>query len=231
MPSTVLITGANRGIGLALAKHYASSGDAVLATARTPNAATELARLAAGNPEVTIEALDVTDDASIAVLSKRLAGKPIDVLICNAGVIGPRESIPTSKYSHAIWHEVLSTNVAGPYQTVQALLSNLEKATGAKIALISSSMGSTSRADGGYYAYRASKAGLANLAANLAVDLRGRRIAVAAYHPGWVRTDMGGPSATLDAATSARGLASRIERLSLATSGVFEDYSGRPIPY
>lgn len=231
MSSRLLITGANRGIGLALATHYAPSATSIIATARDPGSASALARLAATHPAITLMPLDVTIDASISSLAAALANHALDILICNAGVLGTREVIPSRDYTPAMWAEVFATNVAGVYHTIAALLANLSLASPAKIAIISSSMGSSARPGGGYYAYRASKAAVANLAANLAIDLKDRGIAVAAYHPGWVRTDMGGPAATLNAATSASGLASRIAHLSLATSGVFEDYQGNPVPY
>lgn len=229
MTSTVLITGANRGIGLALAEHYAREGDTLVATAREPARADALAGLARVRQGIDIAPLDVTDDHSIAALARHLSARPLDILICNAGVIGTRDGV--GGYTSALWAGVLATNVTGVFQTIQALLPNLERGRNARIAIISSSMGSSARPGGAYYAYRASKAAAANIAANLAVDLKDRGIAVGAYHPGWVRTDMGGPGATLDTATSARGLASRIANLSLATTGVFEDYQGNPVPY
>lgn len=228
MSLTVLITGAARGIGLALAQIHATQGDGVIATARNP-AAPQLAQLSTSYPNLATAFLDVTEEVSIAGLAANLAGQPLDLLICNAGIIGTRDGL--GGYTNKLWAEVLATNVTGVFQTVQALLPNLERARTAKIAIISSSMGSSARPGGAYYAYRASKAAASNIAANLAVDLKSKGIAVGAYHPGWVRTDMGGPNATLDVMTSARGLASRIDKLSLATTGVFEDYQGTPIPY
>lgn len=229
--STILITGANRGIGLALTRAYLAAGDNVHATARHPDLARELSGLASTGPALKIHPLDVTDPHSLRALAETLPAAAIDVLICNAGRLGPTGPIGTSAYDEQDWHDVLGVNVIGAFRTVEALMPGLERARHAKIAFISSSMGSSERASGGYYAYRASKAAVSNIAANLAVDLKPRGIAVGAYHPGWVRTDMGGPEATLDPDTSAKGLLARIARLSLATSGVFEDYQGRPVPY
>ena len=122
-------------------------------------------------------------------------------------------------------------NVAGPFFTVRAFLPMLRKAEGAKVAIISSAMGSSARAKGSAYLYRASKAAATNLAANLAVELAPMGIAVGAYHPGWVQTDMGGQGADITPEQSAAGLLARIGALSLDTTGVVEDYQGHSIPF
>jgi NAD(P)-dependent dehydrogenase (short-subunit alcohol dehydrogenase family) len=152
-------------------------------------------------------------------------------LICNAGMLRGRGQPEDSAYTRDAWLDQLMTNVAGVFFTVRALLPALARGTAPRVAVISSRMGSSALAPGGTYAYRASKAGAVNLARNLAMDLRPRGVAVGAYHPGWVRTDMGGASADLDAAESAAGLVARIDALSLATTGVFEDHRGEPIAY
>jgi NAD(P)-dependent dehydrogenase (short-subunit alcohol dehydrogenase family) len=125
----------------------------------------------------------------------------------------------------------MMTNVAGVFFAVRAFLPHLKRAARPRIAIVSSVMASTAKAPGGSYIYRASKAAATNLARNLATDLRPDGIAVGAYHPGWVRTDMGGGSADIDAATSASGLIKRFERLGLDETGTFEDYRGEPIPF
>lgn len=229
--STILITGANRGIGLALTRSYLAAGNTVHASARHPDHANQLRALTQTHDALTIHPLDVTESRSLQALAATLAKTAIDVLICNAGMLGPKGAIGTDTYGQKIWQDVLAVNVIGAFRTVEHLLPSLERAPQAKIAFISSNMGSSERAAGGYYAYRASKAAVSNIAANLALDLKPRGIAVGVYHPGWVRTDMGGPEATLDPQTSANGLLARIDRLSLATSGVFEDYQGYPVPY
>jgi NAD(P)-dependent dehydrogenase (short-subunit alcohol dehydrogenase family) len=129
-----------------------------------------------------------------------------------------------------MWAEMFAVNVTGAFLTVQALLPNLRAAGNARIALISSQMGSTTRAPGGSYIYRASKAALVNLGRNLAADLGREGIAVGIYHPGWVRTDMGGAGADIDPATAAAGLLARIDALTPASSGCFETWDGRALP-
>ena len=126
------------------------------------------------------------------------------------------------------WADVLMTNVAGPFLVARALLGHLD---GGKIAIISSKMGSSANAPGGGYLYRASKAAVTNVACNLAAELRPRGVAVGSYHPGWVRTDMGGSAADISAEESAAGLLARFEVLSMATTGVFEDYAGAALPF
>ena len=228
---TCLITGANRGIGLELARHYAGSGATVLATARHPETATELAKLAAAHPTLQILSLDVTDPVSCERLAASLKGRAIDRLIANAGVIGPRGGLADPTNTAKLWADVLAVNVTGVFLTVRSLADNVTAAKGGRIAIISSRMGSSTAAAGSSYLYRASKAAAANLGANFATELKPKGVAVGVYHPGWVKTDMGGAGADIAPAVSAAGLAQRIEHLSLTTTGVFEDYAGVPIAY
>jgi len=231
MPKTTLITGANRGIGLAMARLATERGDRVLAAARRPGAALALADLARRNRNVLVLNLDVTDPDEMAAAAAALDDAPIDLLICNAGQYLARGGLDDPEYTYDAWHTMMMTNVAGIFFTVRALLSRLRQAAEPKIAIVSSIMASSEQAPGGAYIYRASKAAATNLARNLAVDLKEQGIAVGAYHPGWVRTDMGGPSAAIDVEESAKGLLQRFDALSLATTGVFEDYRGEAIPF
>jgi NAD(P)-dependent dehydrogenase (short-subunit alcohol dehydrogenase family) len=230
-PITCLITGANRGIGLELARAYARIGATVIATARDPAAASDLTRLKAEHASLQILPLDVTDATSFDALAARLSRHPIDVVIANAGLMGPRGSLDDPDNTAARWAEVLAVNVTGVYLTARALVPNLKAAAGAKFAILSSRMGSSVSAAGSSYLYRASKAAAANLGANLAVEWKPHGIAVGSYHPGWVQTDMGGAAADIPATTSATGLIDRIAHLSLATSGTFEDYAGQRIAH
>ncbi len=212
-----LITGAGRGIGLALTVEALARGQVVIATTRGP---------APALPGPRWEQLEVTDPAAQSALAARLAGVPLSLLVCNAGIYAEKA---TPGYGPQVWQDSFATNVMGVWLTVQAHLPAL-RASGGKIALIASQMGSSARAPGGSYAYRASKAAAVNLGRNLATDLRAEGIAVGIYHPGWVRTDMGGSGAEIEAEVAAKGLMGRFAALSLATTGCFEDWQGRPLP-
>ncbi len=229
--STVLITGANRGIGLELARRYAQQGATVIATARAPETSQGLAALQAAHASLQMFPLDVTDAASLDALVARLSRRPVDLLIANAGLMGPRTSSDDPGNTTQRWAEVLATNVTGVFFTIRALLPNLKAAPGAKIAILSSRMASSTAAAGTSYLYRASKAAAANVGNNFAMELKPAGIAVGIYHPGWVKTDMGGAGANITVETSAAGLVQRIARLSVVTSGVFEDYAGAAIKY
>ena len=230
MAKTTLITGANRGIGLALTQLALQRGDRVLAAARRPGLAPALTDLARKNKNLSVLNIDVTDPEEMAAAAA-LEKSPIDLLICNAGQYLARGGLDDPEYTFDAWHSVMMTNVAGIFFTVRAFMPRLLKAPSAKIAIVSSMMASSERAPGGAYIYRASKAAATNLARNLAVDLKPKGIAVGVYHPGWVRTDMGGPKAAISVEDSATGLMQRFDKLSLATTGVFEDYRGEAIPF
>ncbi|MGF1503426.1 MAG: SDR family oxidoreductase [Paracoccaceae bacterium] len=230
MAETVLITGANRGIGLELARAYAARGDRVIATARRPGDAAALDMLARSRADVTIRGLDVTAPGELDALAAEERGC-IDLVVCNAGTFVARGGIDDPEYTAEAWQTVLTTNVAGPFFTVRAFLAHLGRSQRPRVAIVSSIMGSTARAPGRAYIYRASKAAATNLARNLAEDLRPRGIAVGAYHPGWVQTDMGGGGADITPEESAAGLVARFDALSMATTGVFEDHRGEAIPF
>ena len=211
----VVITGASRGIGAGLADFYRAKGAEVFGTGRSGSADLHL---------------DVTEPDSHVRLADALGERPVELLICNAGVYLDKGHDLETGYAADLWARTFATNVTGVFLTVQALLPALRAARG-KVAVISSQMGSSERASGGSLIYRASKAASANLARNLAADLRPDGIAVAAFHPGWVRTDMGGAGASISPEESARGLAARIAALSPRTSGAFENWDGRPHPF
>ena len=210
----VVITGANRGVGKALAEGYAARGWEVTATSRDGS---------------TGAVLDVTDPASARALAERLKGKPVDLLVCNAGVYLEKGQSIGDGYAAELWERTFAANVTGVFLTIQALLPEIRDAKG-KIAIISSQMASQEKAPGGSYIYRASKAAALNLGRNLAVDLKGDGIAVGIYHPGWVRTDMGGGGAAISAEEARDGLMARFDALSLATTGCFETWDGRAHP-
>lgn len=221
MARTVVITGTSRGIGRELARQAAARGDRVIGTQRRGPA-----------PEgVELRLADVTDPQAIGALARSLAPGPVDLLVCNAGIYLGRGRIGEAAFPPEAWAQTFAVNVAGVFMTIEAMLPLLERAERPRIAIISSQMGSSARAKGGAYIYRASKAAATNLAVNLSIDLRPRGIAVGAYHPGWVRTDMGGSGAEIDPAESAAGLLARFEALDLSRSGCFEMWNGAPIPF
>ena len=170
-------------------------------------------------------ALDVTDAAAIRAFGASLDGKPVDLLVCNAGIYEDKGHQLDSGYPADMWARGFETNVTGVFLTLQALMGNIRAAKG-KIAIISSQMASDNRAPGGSYVYRASKAAVLNLGRNLAVDLRGDGVAVGIYHPGWVITDMGGEGADITVDQSADGLVAEFERLDMDTTGCFRTYAG-----
>lgn len=223
---TILITGANRGVGFNLATVYAERGDIVLATARTPDNATALAELKARTGRVEILPLDTSNEEATRTLAVSLGAVAIDVVICNAGIMSSRGSIEDAGHDAAEWARVLATNVTGPFLTSRYLLPHLKRAKAGKLAIISSIMGTSAQATGNVIAYRVSKAAVANLGLNLSAALKPMGVAVGIYHPGWVSTDMGGASAPVTPKQSATGLAARIDKLSLSTTGVFEDFQG-----
>ena len=212
----ILVTGANRGIGAALLHGYAARGDKALGTARTS--------------EAGLLTLDVTEPASVAALADRLAGQPLDLLVCNAGVYPDKGQRLDGGYPADMWAEVFAANVTGVFLTIQALLPNIRAARG-KIAITSSQMASDTTAPGGSYIYRSSKAAALNLGRNLAQDLRPEGIAVGIYHPGWVRTDMGGADAEITVDEAVKGLIARFDVLSIGTTGCFETWDGRTHPF
>jgi NAD(P)-dependent dehydrogenase (short-subunit alcohol dehydrogenase family) len=225
--ATILITGVNRGIGFELAKRYAARGDVVIGTVRTMSKDSPVHAL---DGDIEFLTADVTDVASLAAAADRLKGRKVDLLICNAGMNDGRGGLDAPTNTTDVWAKLFATNVAGVFFTAQAFAPLVIAAKG-KIAIISSRMGSSTAAGGSSYAYRASKAAASNIAANLAAEMKNHGVAVASYHPGWVKTDMGGTGADIDAATSATGLMARFDALSLKTSGAFENYDGAPIPY
>lgn len=212
----VVITGANRGIGRAMELRYRAAGHQVTGTARS------------GDDYLT---LDVTDPAQHKAMAKSLDNRPVDLLICNAGVYLDKGHNLADGYPAQMWADSMATNVTGVFLTVQSLLPNLQLSKAPKIAIISSQMGSDTTAPGGSYIYRASKAAALNLGRNLATDLAGDGIAVGIYHPGWVRTDMGGQQGDISVDQSADGLVARFAELSLDTTGCFCTWDGRDHPY
>ena len=221
---TIVVTGANRGIGYELARQYAEAGHEVIATTRG-DIPPDLAET------VSWQRLDVTDADAVSRLGRDLAAAEIELLICNAGIYPDKgQSLPDG-YPPEMWAQVFAVNVTGVFLTVQALLPALARARDGRIAVIASMMGSSSCAAGGSYIYRASKAAAVNLSRNLARDLAPQGISVGAYHPGWVSTDMGGTAAQITPVDAAAGLIRRFRHLTLDNTGCFESFDGTTLPF
>lgn len=223
---TLLITGANRGIGLELTKRYLADGWDVIACCRAPKEAKALAAL---QGSLTLEALEVTDDAAVDALAAKYRDRPIDLLLNNAGIYGNRDGAKTISDFDS-FRQVLAVNTVAPVKMALAFLPCLQKAKG-KIATISSRMGSIAEGPGGAYVYRTSKAAVNAAMHNLAMDIKADGITVIVLHPGWVKTDMGGASAAIEVATSGAGLKKVIDGATLKDTGKFFNYDGGEIPW
>jgi NAD(P)-dependent dehydrogenase (short-subunit alcohol dehydrogenase family) len=227
--TTILVTGANRGIGLEFVRQYADDGADVIACCRKPAEAKELHALAKTG-KVRVMALDAGEASSAAALAQALRGEAIDILINNAGVFGPEKLDASQSYYDGFAH-TFRVNSIGPLIVSQALRDNLMQGRDKKLIVLTSKMGSISDSGSGAIAYRASKAALNMIMHVLAREWAGDRILVAILHPGWVKTDMGGPGALITPEESVRGLRARIAELSAQTSGRYLDYRGKEIAW
>ena len=231
MSHSVLITGTTRGIGLELARQFLDAGSDVFATARNPESDVLQSLKAAHGDQLQLLALDVTDSVQIAEVAATLAGQPLNLLINNAGLFRSR-SDDAESLSHETWLQEFHVNAIAPFMVTRALRENLAAADDALVAMISSKMGSMSdNTSGGAYSYRSSKAALNAVTVCLSSDLADDGTRVVALHPGWVRTDMGGSNAPVDAPTSASGLKKVMLGIDTAQNGGFFDYTGEPIPW
>lgn len=228
--AVALITGANRGIGLALVKAYAGRRDKVFAAVRRTSDRTELDAFAAAQPKwVEVIEMDVADPAEIGRARRKLEAEPIDVLINNAGVSGPnRQSATDMDYDGLA--ETLAVNSIAPLRIANAFLPNVKAAKG-KIITLSSQMGSVQSAAYDSLAYRVSKAAVNKLMRGLAAELRPQGIPVLIVHPGWVKTEMGGDSAQLKPEESAAQLLKLIDKLDLASTGKFLAWNGKELAW
>ena len=226
----VVITGANRGIGLEFVSQYLADGWQVYGCCRRPESATQLVGLAS-NSALSIHELDVGNPDSVEKLALALSEQSIDLLINNAGIYGgERQSFGDIDYAQ--WAQVLEVNTLGPYRVSTALANQVGNSGQRLMVNVSSAMGSIERyTTGGHYIYRSSKAALNMVTVNLAHDLRSRGITVLSVHPGWVRTDMGGSSADISAQTSAAGLRQLISNTTIEDSGRFFSWDGSALPW
>lgn len=227
----VLIIGANRGLGLEWTRQWLARGATVHATTRQPDTAKELQEMKSeAGSRLSIHRVDVASDDSVRELAAELDGTPLDVLIHNAGIGGhdKLENLDTDSVRH-----MFNTNSVGALRTVRAFRENLRQASGrGKVALITSLMGSIDdNRSGGSYAYRMSKAALNMAGKSMAVDLADEGIDVMILHPGWVRTDMGGPSARISPEKSVSGMIELLDRLTPDLSGTFWHTDGRQLAW
>lgn len=228
MMPCVMVTGANRGIGFELVKQYAADGARVFACCRNPQSADALQNFAAkSGGRVTVYRLEVTDPAEINALKQQLDATPIDILINNAGISDGRET----GVDYSVWERAFQINSIAPYRVSSAFRDNLAASVEKKLAVISSILGSIAENTGGRTAYRSSKAAANQVMKGLAGEYRQDGIIVMILHPGWVRTDMGGPQAPVAPVDSARGLKKVIAAATLETTGKFIDYHGKELPW
>jgi NAD(P)-dependent dehydrogenase (short-subunit alcohol dehydrogenase family) len=231
---TVLITGANRGIGLELARQYAERGWNVVATARDPAVAAELRAVSAQHPALVIEALDVTDHAQIDALALKYQGRPIDILLNNAGISGGHENAKLGQMNYDAYYKVHAVNVVGPVKMTEAFLANVAASGQKKIINITSGQGSIAKTWGCCYFYRSSKAALNMMMRNISIDLKPKGITVGLISPGFVKTDM---TAGIDLPMmitpqeSAAAVIKVIDSYDLSKTGTFLEHDGREWPW
>ncbi|MDP6165856.1 MAG: SDR family oxidoreductase [Gammaproteobacteria bacterium] len=224
----ILITGANRGIGLQLTKHYLQAGCQVIATYRNAHDCKQLEDLQC--PQLALIQADVGNDQDLNNLAQFLHGRGLDLIINNAGVFGPRNQ-ELGTIDRETWRQVLEINTISPLMLAQALADNLAQNKGT-LAIISSKVGSIDDNSGGAgYMYRSSKTAVNQVVKSLSIDLAPYKIPVVALHPGWVRTDMGGPNGLIDVQESVSGLSHVIDRISMKQTGQFFNYDGSRIPW
>ena len=240
----ILITGANRGIGLEFLNQLLNQNNHVIATCRNEEKSTELKKnFSKFNDNLDVITLDLSKNKDIENVKNLIGNLPIDIFICNAGIYGPgfykpedaRKKFGLKNLKEGIfdidaWGEVFKVNTIAPLHLTKALAENLNKGTEKKLIYISSYMGSINdNQDGGHYIYRTSKSALNQLVKGLSIDLNSSGFIVVSVHPGWVKTDMGGQIADLDTKTSVSGLLKVIKNLKFSDNGKFINYDGKEL--
>ena len=223
--TTIMITGASRGLGLEFARQFYNEECRVIATCRSPKDANELNAIG----DIDVHALDVTDDKSVTTLADKLRGENIDILINNAGVIGQRDGFGRIDYD--IWAETMDTNVFGPMRVAEAFRDNVMNSYKKQMIFITSRMGSITEAVPNAYVYRSSKAALNMAVKCLSAELREQGLIAVLFHPGHVQTDMGGQAAPVTPQKSIEGMKNQIVALTRDDNGRFLSYDGRQIPW
>lgn len=226
----ILLTGANRGLGLEFVRQYGREGHRIFACAR--HSSQELSTLTESNPNISFHQLDVTEHNEIDALAKTLDDTSLDLLINNAGIAVDRRLPSVETVDYGAWDLTMKVNVFAPLKMAHAFLPHLEKGSKRCIVTISSIMGSIeSNSGGGYYLYRSSKAAVNATMKSLSIDLKERGFTVALLHPGWVKTDMGGAEAEIEPKESIAGMLKVIEELSPSNTGSFMNYKGERLPW
>ena len=235
---TVLITGGNRGLGLEFVKQYSQLGYKIIVTCRNPNEAKELNTLKENSKtDIKIHTLDVTNHEEIDLLSKSLSNKPIDIIINNAGIIGPFpifEHIEKQRFTtmdYTVWEKVLRTNLFGPVKISESFLENIKNGQEKKIIFISSTVGSINEGKESAYAYATSKAALNKAISLMAENLKNENIHVLALCPGYVKTRMNAGGANLETDESIKGMIKQIDSLDESNTGTFIRYNGELITW
>lgn len=231
--ATVLITGANRGLGLEFTQQYAEDGWHVLACCRSPESAEELLQLASRfKSSVSVHKLDVGNFHQVDELAASLSGQPIDVLINNAGIYPDSPNQVFGDADYKAWIEAFRINSLAPFKVAQSFTPHLQQGQVKKLVNMTSKMGSIAdNTSGGSYIYRSSKTALNMITKSLAIELAKEGITTLVLHPGWVLTDMGGPNALINTKQSISGLRQVIDHATLADAGKFYAYDGQEIPW
>ena len=229
--TNVLVTGANRGLGLGFVKNYLGKNVNVVSTTRDLKSSKELLALKERFPNnLDIFQLDLLKEGAGNTLANFLGDRPIDILINNAGVGSTNQHLQA--VSPKPWLEVLKVNLIAPLMVTQSIIDNVKKGSDKKIYFLSSQLGSIAdNTSGGMYIYRSSKTGLNQVVKSLSVDLKPQGITVVSLHPGWVKTDMGGPNAPVSIDESIEGMTQVIHTTDIRDTGRFLNYDGKELPW
>ena len=229
--ATILVTGANRGLGIEFVEQYLNEGNEVIATYRNENSSIDLIEMGNERSNLKLLQLDVSSNKSLNSFAENLGDSPIDIFINNAGVYGPRNS-SFGNVDEENWIPAIKINAIAPILLTQLIIKNIRSGADKKLIFITSKMGSIDdNKGGGAYVYRSSKTALNAVVKSLSVDLENEGIVVALIHPGWVKTDMGGPNALIERDTSVRGMTEVISNLDITSTGNFYNYDGSIIPW